>query len=59
VAWLLNVHTTATVRWTANRLEFGAAENVSRRINRFRRWEEREVRRLPKRLEKVVRGGKE
>lgn len=57
VAWLLNVHTTATVRWTANRLEFGAAENASRGINRFRRGEEREVRRLRKRLERVVREG--
>ena len=54
VAWLLNVHTTATVRWTANRLEFGAAENASRGINRFRRSKEREVRRLRSRLEKVL-----
>ena len=54
IAWLLNVHTTATVRWTANRLEFGAAENASRGINRFRRSKEREVRRLRSKLEKVL-----
>lgn len=54
VAWLLNVHTTATVRWTANRLEFGAAENASRGINRFRRAEERAVRRFRKRMETLL-----
>ena len=54
VAWLLNAHTTATVRWTANRLEFGAAVNASRGINRFRRAKEREVRGLRSRLEKVL-----
>lgn len=43
LAWLMNVHTTVTVRWTTARLKMGHPENASYGINRFRRAETREI----------------
>lgn len=54
LAWLINVNTTATVRWTAERLEMGHPENASYGINRFRRGEGQEIRKLKSRLAKCL-----
>ena len=50
MAWLMNVHTTCTVRWVAQRLGMGHPENASHGINRFRREETGEIAELKKRL---------
>lgn len=50
LAWLMNTHTTATVRWTAARLEMGHPENASYGINRFRRGESTPIRHLKDQL---------
>ena len=54
LAWLINVHTTVTVRWTADRLEMGHPENASHGINRFRRAEKSEIKKLKHHLEKSL-----
>jgi hypothetical protein len=54
IAWLLNVHTTVTVRWVANRLEFGVAENASRAINQFRKEEKKGMKSLKKKLKELL-----
>ena len=54
LAWLMNAHTTVTVRWTAARLEMGHPENASHGINRFRRKENREITKIRKQLEKSL-----
>ena len=54
LAWLMNAHTTVTVRWTAVRLEMGHPENASHGINRFRRKENREIAKIRKQLEKSL-----
>jgi len=50
LAWLLNVHTTVTVRWVAERLKMGHPENASHGINRFRKEENAGVKILKKQL---------
>ena len=54
LAWLMNAHSTVTVRWTADRLEMGHPENASRAINRFRRKETRKIVGLRDKLEKSL-----
>lgn len=54
LAWLINAHTTVTVRWTAARLEMGHPENASHGINRFRRKETNEITKIRKKLEKSL-----
>jgi len=54
LAWLMNAHTTVTVRWTAARLEMGHPENASHGINRFRRKENPEIERIRNQLEKSL-----
>ena len=54
LAWLMNAHTTVTVRWAGARLEMGHLENASHGINRFRRKENREIAKIRKQLEKSL-----
>lgn len=54
MAWLLNVHTTVTVRWVAERLKMGHPENASHGINRFRKEENAGVKILKKQLHKSL-----
>ena len=54
MAWLMNAHTTVTVRWTAARLEMGHPKNASRAINRFRQKETRPIATLRAELEKSL-----
>jgi putative transposase len=54
LAWLMNAHTTVTVRWTAARLEMGHPENASHGINRFRRKDSPEISKIRNQLEKSL-----
>jgi len=54
MAWLMNAHTTVTVRWTAARLEMGHPKNASHAINRFRQKETRPIATLRAELEKSL-----
>ena len=50
VAWLLQTKTSVTNVWIADRLNMGHRVNVSRGITRFRRADERDVKRMKKKM---------